>query len=79
APTATHNITGFAEAPGPSLKDTAALHSQILSRLSPSPIAEDQLTRDMKKSAAIIAPAVVELELQGQIQRHPGGLISKKS
>ncbi|MEM6307158.1 MAG: DNA-processing protein DprA, partial [Pseudomonadota bacterium] len=38
APTATHNITGFAEAPvaplklGPSLKDTAALHSQILSR-----------------------------------------------
>ena len=59
------------------LKQTAALHSQILSRLGPSPLAEDQLIRDLQASAAEVTPALVDLELDGQIARRPGGLLCK--
>ncbi|HKL65465.1 MAG TPA: DNA-processing protein DprA [Roseovarius sp.] len=58
------------------LRDTAALHRQILSRLGPSPLAEDQLIRDLASPAQAITPALVALELDGRITRHPGGLVS---
>jgi len=54
----------------------AALHRQILSRLGPSPVAEDQLIRDLQAPAAEVAPALVDLELDGQIARQPGGLLT---
>ncbi|WP_170332735.1 DNA-processing protein DprA [Ruegeria arenilitoris] len=54
----------------------AALHSEILARLGPSPIAEDQLIRDIAATAGEIGPALVDLELDGRIQRQPGGLLS---
>ncbi|MGC1496334.1 MAG: DNA-processing protein DprA [Sulfitobacter sp.] len=60
-----------------SLRDTAALHLQILSRLGPSPIAEDQLIRDLQASPSDIAPALVDLELEGEIARRPGGLLAR--
>ena len=60
-----------------SLQETAALHGQILQRLGPSPLAEDQLIRDMDSPAHQIAPALVTLELEGRIQRQPGGLLSR--
>ncbi|MFU8866193.1 MAG: DNA-processing protein DprA [Rhodobacterales bacterium] len=60
-----------------SLQETAALHGQILQRLGPSPLAEDQLIRDMNSPAHQIAPALVTLELEGRIQRQPGGLLSR--
>ncbi|WP_108861727.1 DNA-processing protein DprA [Ruegeria sp. Alg231-54] len=53
-----------------------ALHREILSRLGPSPIAEDQLIRDIAATAGEIGPALIDLELEGQIQRQPGGLLS---
>ena len=53
-----------------------ALHREILFRLGPSPIAEDQLIRDIAATAGEVAPALVDLELDGQIQRQPGGLLS---
>ncbi|WP_170782867.1 DNA-processing protein DprA [Ruegeria lacuscaerulensis] len=53
-----------------------ALHKAILTRLGPSPIAEDQLIRDIAASAGEIGPALVDLELEGRIQRQPGGLLS---
>ena len=56
------------------LKHIAALHSEILSRLGPTPIAEDQLMRDLAAPAAKVAPVLVDLELDGRIARHPGGL-----
>ncbi len=59
-----------------SLRETAALHSQILGRLGPSPVAEDQLIRDISASAGEVGPALVDLELEGRIQRQPGGLLS---
>ncbi|MEO0764400.1 MAG: DNA-processing protein DprA [Pseudomonadota bacterium] len=59
------------------LQETAALHSQILSHLGPSPLAEDQLIRDIGAPSSSVAPALVELELDGSINRAPGGLLSR--
>jgi DNA processing protein len=60
----------------PTLRQTAALHSEILARLGPSPVAEDQLVRDVNASACDVAPVLVDLELEGKILRQPGGLLS---
>lgn len=59
-----------------SLSETAALHSEILNRLGPSPLAEDQLIRDLKSAAAIVTPALIDLELEGKVTRQSGGLIA---
>ncbi|WP_420566644.1 DNA-processing protein DprA [Thalassovita sp.] len=59
-----------------SLRETAQLHSQILQRLGPSPMAEDQLIRDLGRRARTVGPVLTDLELDGKIQRQPGGLLS---
>ncbi|MBI1219014.1 MAG: DNA-protecting protein DprA [Rhodobacteraceae bacterium] len=59
------------------LREIAALHSAILARLGPSPMAEDQLIRDLALSAAEVAPQLLTLELEGKVLRQPGGLLSK--
>ena len=66
--------------PGPStpqrpLKDMAVLHGMILSRLGPSPLAEDQLVRDLNLTPAQLAPELLNLELEGRIARQSGGLL----
>ena len=58
------------------LVEMSALHSQILSRLGPSPVAEDQLIRDLRLSASDVAPELVSLELEGRIIRQSGGLVA---
>ena len=57
--------------------DIVALHSEILSRLGPSPVAEDQLLRDLRHDADAVMPLLVDLELDGRIMRQPGGLLSR--
>jgi DNA processing protein len=59
-----------------SLAETSALHSRILDRLGPSPVAEDQLIRDLALPAGQVTPELVSLELEGRIRRQPGGLLS---
>jgi DNA processing protein len=61
------------------LKETAALHGEILARLGPSPLAEDQLIRDLGRTAAAVTPELVTLELEGRIERQPGGLVTLRS
>jgi DNA processing protein len=68
--------------PGPvpvrrTLGEMADLHGQILARLEPSPLAEDQLIRDLAMPPSLLAPALVSLELEGRILRAPGGLVSR--
>ncbi|KUJ80455.1 DNA processing protein DprA [Ruegeria marisrubri] len=53
------------------------LHARILERLGPSPLAEDQLIRDLAASAGEVGPALVDLELDGKILRQAGGLLSR--
>lgn len=62
-----------------SLAKVARLHQSILDRLGPSPIGEDQLIRDLGATSKIVSPALTDLELDGRINRQPGGLISRVS
>ncbi|SHH85218.1 DNA-processing protein DprA [Marivita hallyeonensis] len=62
-----------------SLSDVAKLHQQILDRLGPSPMGEDQLIRDLGAPSQQVSPALTDLELDGRINRQPGGLISRAS
>lgn len=59
-----------------SLRETAALHQLILNRLGPSPASADQIMRDLKVTSPRFAPAVTELELDGKIDRLPGGFLA---
>jgi DNA processing protein len=52
------------------------LHDEILSHLGPSPIAEDQLIRDLGLPASEVTSELTTLELDGRIRRQPGGLLS---
>ena len=56
-----------------------ALHVRILNSLGPSPLAEDQLIRDLGVPAAHVTPELVALELDGRITRQAGGLLSRVS
>ena len=56
---------------------TADLHRQILDRLGPSPVPEDQLIRDLEREAAIVSPEITALEVEGKIRRQPGGLLAR--
>ena len=65
---------------GPALRtfqETSALHGLILARLGPSPLAEDQLIRDLALPASALATELLTLELDGQILRQAGGLLSR--
>ncbi|MEL6889921.1 MAG: DNA-processing protein DprA, partial [Pseudomonadota bacterium] len=61
------------------LAETTALHQMILDRLGPAPLAEDQLIRDLGTGAEKVAPVLLDLELEGAIDRAPGGLLSRAS
>ena len=68
--------------PGPVLArrplgEMADIHSQILARLGPSPLAEDQLIRDLAMPPATVASQLLTLELDGRVHRAPGGLLSR--
>ena len=56
---------------------TTELHSRILARLGPTPVPEDQLIRDLCAAASVVGPALTDLELNGDIRRHSGGLLSR--
>jgi DNA processing protein len=48
----------------------------IVEKLSPTPVAVDELVRQCQLSAASVATLLLELELAGRIERHPGNLVS---
>jgi DNA processing protein len=77
-------VQAVAPLPGPvperrPLADITELHSQILARLGPSPLAEDQLIRDLAMPSARITPELLTLELEGKVLRQAGGLLSRVS
>ena len=55
--------------PGPTLRE------RILTLLSPAPVAEDQLLRQLGIPPAELAPALLHLELENAVERRPGGLL----
>lgn len=65
--------------PGPARdwRAQTSLHQRILDCLGPSPLAEDQLLRDLALTPAEAATDLLTLELDGKIRRAPGGLLSR--
>ncbi|NIZ15454.1 DNA-processing protein DprA [Phaeobacter sp. HF9A] len=61
-----------------SLRQTAALHQRILDRLAAAPTPEGQLIEDLQSPARKVRSVLTDLELSGQIDRGPGGVIVKK-
>jgi DNA processing protein len=59
----------------PPVADDAALEL-ITERLGPTPVAVDELVRQCHLSAAAVATLLLELELAGRVERHPGNLVS---
>jgi DNA processing protein len=62
-------------APPPQPGDDSATEL-ILEKLSPTPVAVDELVRQCQLSAADVATLLLELELAGRVERHPGNLVS---
>ncbi|ABF65070.1 DNA processing protein DprA putative [Ruegeria sp. TM1040] len=60
------------------LRQTAALHQQILDRLAAAPTPEGQLIKDLGSPARKVRTVLTDLELSGEIGREPGGVIIKK-
>jgi DNA processing protein len=59
----------------PQIPEDAALEL-VVEKLSPTPVAVDELVRQCQMSAASVATLLLELELAGRIERHPGNLVS---
>jgi DNA processing protein len=57
-------------------KDADQARAAVVSALSPSPIAVDELARQCQVPAAKVAAVLLELELAGRIDRHPGHKVS---
>lgn len=74
-PVMRHREVGLQITPAP--RPAGSLRDRILSSLGPSPLAEDQLLRDLAMPAAAVAPELLALELDGAVSRQPGGLIAR--
>ncbi|SIS85576.1 DNA-processing protein DprA [Phaeovulum vinaykumarii] len=63
--------------PCPAGADTAP-GPRILAHLGAAPVAEDQLARDLGLAPEALSVALLELELDGRIERQPGGLVARR-
>lgn len=61
--------------PARSLTETSKLHDQILARLGPCPLAEDQLIQELGHPAQELSAEILTLEVEGRITRAAGGLL----
>lgn len=63
----------------PAREDEAELEKarrQVVECLSPSPVLIDEVVRGCQLSAGVVMTVLLELELAGRLQRHPGGQVS---
>jgi DNA processing protein len=54
----------------------ASAREEILERLAPTPVAVDELVRQCQFSPAMVVTVLLELELAGRLERHPGNQVS---
>lgn len=64
------------KAPPPDEVALAAGRTYIVRALSPVPVLIDEVIRDCQLSASVVLTILLELELAGRLQRHPGGRVS---
>jgi DNA processing protein len=66
-----------ARPPSGAIDDDSGL-DLILEILSPTPVAVDEVVRQCHLSPAAVATLLLELELAGRVERHPGNLVSRR-
>ncbi|MBU2090255.1 MAG: DNA-protecting protein DprA, partial [Alphaproteobacteria bacterium] len=54
----------------------AKARRELLDLLGPSPVAVDELIRQCQLSASIVLTVLLEIDLAGRLERHPGGKVS---
>jgi DNA processing protein len=63
--------------PTPADDDSGKAREIVIERLSPSPIAVDEVVRQTDLPPALVASVLLELELAGRIERHPGNKVAR--
>ncbi len=78
APLSERKRAGFAPPPAvPSGEnDVSQARDLVTALLSPTPVPVDEILRQCQLSPALVATALLELELAGRITRHPGNQVS---
>ncbi len=62
----------------PENETTEAL-DKVYELLGPVAVSIDELLRECQLSPAVVLTALLELELAGRLERHPGNMVSLKS
>jgi DNA processing protein len=65
--------------PPPTLPDQGeidAARERVLALLSPTPVPVDELVRQSGMPPAVLMPVLLDLELAGRLERHPGNQVS---
>jgi len=52
------------------------IRARLEELLGPAPVEIDELIRQIEADAALVLAALLELELAGRLDRHPGGKVS---
>ncbi len=65
-----------ASEPAPDEKILAEARERVLEALGPSPIAVDEIIRECQLTAPVVLTLLLELEIAGRLDRHPGSQVS---
>ena len=71
--------SAIAEAPTTVVEDDACADEArraVAETLSPAPVAVDEIIRTCQLSPAVVSTILLEWELAGRVERHPGNLVS---
>jgi DNA processing protein len=67
-----HDVTGSVPAEG----ELVDARTVIRKSLSPTPVFVDEIIRQCQISASVVQTVLLELELAGHLERHPGNKVS---
>jgi DNA processing protein len=56
--------------------ELASARRSVASSLGPTPVTVDELIRQCQLSPAVMSMVLLELELAGRLERHPGNQVS---
>jgi DNA processing protein len=60
----------------PAEEELAAARDSVVELLGPAPVAVDEVIRRCQVSAPLVHTVLLELELAGRVERHPGGRVA---
>lgn len=60
----------------PSESELASARSRVVESLGPSPVTVDSIIRECQLSASVVSLVLLELELAGRLERHPGNQVA---